>query len=125
MIQYNCQKREEKGTIMTKLSYNRSMELCEAIENGAHFEVVEDKWYDVFSAVLMSFDFNSDSIVFLWNTLVTGNWKRLHLTEDEEQIAKDEWLNKFHWEVFYCSDRWSFDRLMRCHWLYRVWKKKH
>lgn len=110
---------------MMDVAYNRSMELCQAIENNAHFEVIEDKWYDVFSAVLQCFNFNNDNIIFLWNNLVQGNWKRLHLTEDEKQVSPQEWLDKFRWEVFYCSDRWSFDRLMRCHWLYRAWQGEY
>ena len=29
------------------------------------------------------------------------------------------WLD----DMFYCSDRWSLDRLMRCHWEWRHYMK--
>jgi hypothetical protein len=55
----------------------------------------------------------------LWSELAAGNWKRLHLTPAEEEKTEAEWLNEFRWDVLYCSDRFSLDRLMRCHWLFR------
>ena len=111
---------------MSEISYKKSIEFCQAIKDGVRPEVIERLWYSTFSAVLQSFGFNDgDNIVFLWNNLVQGNWKRLHMTDDEKQITKDEWLDRFWIEVFYCSDRWSFDRLMRCHWFYRAWRGEY
>ena len=50
-----------------------------------------------------------------------GNWNHLWMTDDEKKKPVNEWLNDFMADVFYCSDRWSLDRLMRCHWMYRQW----
>ena len=100
--------------------YDISMEVCGAIKNGSENDI-ESAWYQAFDAILASFGV-CNRTDFFWNSLVAGNWKRLHLTADEEEVTKAEWLDKFYWEISYCSDRWSLDRLCRCHWLYRAWK---
>ena len=103
--------------------YDISLKVCDAINNGFENDI-ELAWYQAFNAILVSFGVCNQTD-FFWNNLVAGNWKRLHLTADEEEVIKVEWLDKFYWDVSYCSDRWSLDRLCRCHWLYRAWRGEY
>lgn len=48
-----------------------------------------------------------------------GNWDRLHLTKAEHTIDAQMWADMLLSEVWYSSDRWSWDRLLRIQWLYR------
>lgn len=48
-----------------------------------------------------------------------GNWERLHLTDPEKHIDAAGWAEMLLDEVFYFSDRWSWDRVLRAQWLYR------
>lgn len=80
---------------------------------------VEKLWRRVFGTVLADFGFPRKARTFLWDNLVVGNWKHLHMTETEKTYGADDWLDLLVGEVFYCSDRWTMDRLVRCHWMYR------
>lgn len=59
------------------------------------------------------------SAAILFDTLVLGNWEHIHKTEEEQTYSREKWIDLFAGDVFYCSDRWSLDRLTRCHWMYR------
>ena len=48
-----------------------------------------------------------------------GNWEHMWLTEKEEKKTIDEWADALWGEVFYCSDRWSWDRLIRTNWIFQ------
>lgn len=77
------------------------------------------KWNKLFIDICQYMGIDNLSAIVLFEQLVLGNWEHIHLTEDEEKYTHSEWLAKFSSDIFYCSDRWSLDRLMRCHWLYR------
>lgn len=106
-------------------SFNKSMSLIRKLNrmsNRAEYyptEIARD-WEDLFYSVcsyLISGDATTADV--LYSELVAGNWKRLHVTEEESGYSINDWITMFKDEVFYCSDRWSFDRLSRCHWLFR------
>lgn len=79
-------------------------------------------WMNVFFDVCVDwFGMNEHSANVLFDEMCRGNWSHLHQTESEQKYSADEWFNKFVTDVFYCCDRWSVDRLMRTHWLYRQW----
>lgn len=104
-------------------AFDKAMDLCDYLKTaGADVEdrVLYRMWHAVFSRVLRERGYNRKSIGHMWEELVLGNWKRLHLTDEERRRTRGEWLEDFRSEVFYCSDRWSLDRLARCHWMYRV-----
>ena len=107
-----------------KPSYDASMELCKYLEMGDCTQKgVEDRWRKVFTLVLAHLGpFPRDTRSYLWKELVNGNWERLHLTDDERLNPPEYWLERLMSDVWYCSDRWSLDRLTRCHWLYRSYK---
>jgi hypothetical protein len=100
------------------------MKFCEAYkENHSDVENVTDDWYSIFVKVCKYLGINKSGSDVLWNDMCCGNWKHLWATEDERDKSADDWFVDFSADVFYCSDRWSIDRLMRCHWMYRQWIK--
>ena len=107
-----------------KQPFAQSMALCEYINRGnCTPEKVTEHWHRVFCCVAKYLGFNRATRRILWEELVAGNWSRLHLSYDEGLNTPDDWLQDFRWDVVYCSDRWSLDRLTRCHWLYRTYMK--
>ena len=117
-----------------KEPYEQSMALCkyvglrdatglDGLERGhITFSKVEEYWHRTFNCVAKRLGFNKATRRILWDDLVMGNWERLHQTDEERHMTSDEWLDKLYWDVFYCSDRWSLDRLTRCHWMYRQYE---
>ena len=101
-----------------------SLELVRYINRGeCDASEVERLWHLAFSSVLCEFGFPYKCIELLWDELVVGNWERLHMTDAERERTAAEWLEQLRPEVFYCSDRWTIDRLTRCHWLFRAYKR--
>ena len=65
----------------------------------------------------------------LFDDLMQGNWEYLHETEIEKKESISELCKTLQWEVFYCSDRMSWDRLCRIHWYWqrikdRLWHQE-
>ena len=48
-----------------------------------------------------------------------GNWKRMHMTNAEKYLEPKTWSKMLLDEVWYCSDRWSWDRVIRTQWIYK------
>ena len=48
----------------------------------------------------------------------SGNWLKMHETDMERAATAEEYARELRGDVFYCSDRWSWDRVMRVQWLY-------
>lgn len=91
--------------------------LIKYIERGnCRPKKVTEYWHRVFNCVAKYLGFNKATRKVLWDELVLGNWRLLH---SDEQKTADDWLNDLYYDVMYCSDRWSLDRLTRCHWMYR------
>lgn len=104
-------------------AYDKAMDLHAYLDLGGDDpKKVERMWHATFTRVLREMGFPRRSCRYIWDNLVQGNWLRLWLTEDEKRRTTESWLDDFRHEVWYCSDRWSLDRLTRCHWLYRTWQ---
>lgn len=100
--------------------YEQSFALVNYIKAGTcRPQKLEEHWHRTFNCVAKFLGFNRATRKVLWNELVCGNWERLHTTEEENERTPEEWADELCLEVSYCSDRWSLDRLTRCHWLYR------
>lgn len=107
-----------------KKPYKKSMALCAYIDCGRRRpEDVAALWHDAFLGVAKHLGFNGKARRILWDELALGNWNHLHPTKDEQRWTPEEWLGELRADVFYCSDRWSLDRLTRCHWLYRMYAR--
>ena len=48
-----------------------------------------------------------------------GNWERLHLTSVEKVLDADVFADELLDDLWYSSDRWSWDRVLRIQWLYQ------
>lgn len=70
---------------------------------------------------LCKFNFRLTRKQALWlcDTLGQGNWKKMWLTPEEEQQPTEEICRDFIGDIFYCSDRMSWDRLTRINWQYQ------
>lgn len=84
-------------------------------------QAVTDDWRKVFVSVCKHLGINRKSANVLFEDMCFGNWDHLHKTDEEREFTADIWFEKFIYDMFYCSDRWSVDRLMRCHWYFRQW----
>ena len=52
-------------------------------------------------------------------TACEGNWLKLHETDVEKHVGSDVYAEMILGELFYISDRISFDRILRVQWLYQ------
>ena len=91
-------------------------------------QIIKESWHRTFSCVAKSLGFKKAARRILWDNLADGNWEHFHLTDEEEKLTSQQWLEALCWDVWYCSDRWTLDRLTRCHWkfrqyMYAVWKE--
>lgn len=83
------------------------------------------EWKKLFFLIIKDLKMGKKAGKVLWNWFgVTNNWEKLWCNDEEEKRRADEWKDFFVWEVFYCSDRWSLDRLLRVQWLFRQWEEK-
>lgn len=53
-----------------------------------------------------------------------GNWLKMHMTDVERHVGAEVYAEMLRDDVWYCSDRWSWDRVIRVQWLYRRLKDK-
>lgn len=84
---------------------------------------IYDCWHEIFNDVCCNLGFNRKGAKILWEELSQENWEHLHQTKKEKQYSEKEWFDEFYQDVFYCSDRWSFTRLERCHWKFKQWTR--
>ena len=55
----------------------------------------------------------------LCDNLCKGKWGYLWEAEEEERMTIAELCHELRGEVFYCSDRMSWDRLCSIHWIWQ------
>lgn len=65
----------------------------------------------------------------LFYELVKGNWEHIWETDEEKKMTIAELYEQLRWDVFYFSDRMSWDRLCRIHWNWqrikdRIWNQE-
>ena len=90
--------------------------------NYVYVSNIVTSWKEIFMHVCYYLGIGSRSANVLWKELANGNWSHLHYTDEEKELTQSDWFETFMMDVFYCSDRWSLDRLTRCHWAFRQWK---
>lgn len=105
-----------------KSTYDASMALCKYVNEGnRNPRSIVERWRNVFNCVLRDLGFPKKTRDTMWYGLANGNWERLHTTEEEDTYTPEKWLQELTGNVFYCSDRYTLDRLTRCHWTFRQW----
>lgn len=81
--------------------------------------IIKNKWEQLYKKQLFQWEFNGKATNDLFEWGENGhNWSKLHTTDKEDEKFCINWLDDFLYELEYCSDRMSLDRLFRCHWLY-------
>ena len=111
--------------IKRKRLHKLTIDCCEFNKNNRNGEVEKGKWKKLFIRICNNLGFNKKSALVLWNSIgISNNWEHLHKTEEERNRTVEEWWSNFIWDVYYCSDRWTFDRLLRVQWAYRQWYVK-
>ena len=84
---------------------------------------VEDDWRKCFVASADVLGISRKSANVLYHGFGQGNWEHLHLFDEERGYSLDKWASDFAYDLFYCSDRWSVERMLRVHWLFRQWEE--
>ena len=64
------------------------------------------------------FGINRKTALGIADNLGYGNWRHLWLTEEEQALNLQRYAHRLVGEVFYASDRMSWDRLLRINWEY-------
>ena len=83
-----------------------------------------NRWKSILFKISKKEGYGKKTAKILWENFgIMCNWKHLHQTEDEGKRTPSDWKDEFAWEVFYCCDRWSFERLLRVQWLFRRWEE--
>lgn len=89
---------------------------------GEGFDEIHKNWFWCFSYILKSFNagFTNKAIKSLFYDFDMANWKAMHKENSEyAEYDKEALLDEFFGEASYISDRTSYDRLFRTHWLFR------
>ena len=100
-------------------AYLQSCALAEHIGSCHDPKRVTEYWHRTFNCVAKVLGFDRTARRVLWTELVAGSWPHLEQTESERQMDAEDWLTNLKYDVLYCSDRWTFGRLTRCHWEWR------
>lgn len=84
-------------------------------------KAIAKEYREVICPALCKYEFKLTRKQALWlcDTLGQGNWKKMWLTTEEERQSTEEICREFIGDIFYCSDRMSWDRLTRINWQYQ------
>jgi hypothetical protein len=108
----------DKSTITEEKYY----QLMGSMRKYKSFQKLHQNWYLCFEYILRSFkcNFSKKSINSLFYDFDMSNWEALHKENTEyKNYTKSELIESFASECSYISDRASYDRLFRTHWLFR------
>lgn len=102
--------------------------LVNKFEQLKDWQEILDKYPKMFDAIcIYNFKLPNRIRNDLFDNLCKGNWEHLWETEEEKKMTIAELCYELRGEVFYCSDRMSWDRLCRIHWIWqriarRLWE---
>lgn len=88
---------------------------------GESFDELHQDWLNCFAYILKSYKvgFTNKAIKDLFYYFQMSNWKDLHLENTEYKgKSKQGLVKEFKDECWYISDRSSYDRLFRTHYLF-------
>ena len=90
-------------------------------------KVIKNNWRQCFKFILKRFNvgFTDKTINSLFDDFEMDNWSDLHIENTKyKDCNKEELYDEFEFEIGYCSDRMSYDRLFRIHWLFKRWEER-
>lgn len=94
--------------------------LVNEFEQLKDWQEILDKYPKMFNAIcIYNFKLPNRIRNDLFDNLCKGNWEHLWETEEEKKMTIAELCYELRGEVFYCSDRMSWDRLCRIHWIWQ------
>ena len=94
--------------------------LVNEFEQLKDWQEILDKYPKMFDAIcIYNFKIPNRIRNDLFDNLCKGNWEHLWETEEEKKMTIAELCYELRGEVFYCSDRMSWDRLCRIHWIWQ------
>lgn len=94
--------------------------LVNEFEQLKDWQEILDKYPKMFNAIcIYNFKLPNRTRNDLFDNLCKGNWEHLWETEEEKKMTIAELCYELRGEVFYCSDRMSWDRLLRIHWIWQ------
>lgn len=102
--------------------------LVNEFEQLKDWQEILDKYPKMFDAIcIYNFKLPNRIRNDLFDNLCKGNWEHLWETEEEKKMTIAELCYELRGEVFYCSDRMSWDRLCSIHWIWqriahRLWR---
>lgn len=118
-------RRFKKAPIVLKYNTNEYYKAMAEFGNGipvGDFNKIHRIWYSCFSCILKGLhkDYTDGLVQDLFYSFAMCNWKDLHLEQSQYKGFTNISLYKeFCSEALYISDRISYDRLFRTHWLFR------
>ena len=82
---------------------------------------IAEEYREIVCPALCKYNFklNHKQALWLCDTLGQGNWKKMWTTEEDDAESDSEVCRLLIGDVFYCSDRMSWDRLTRINWQYQ------
>jgi len=106
--------------IRKRYRINKIDKFIKGLSNSTDFNQTMNIWFWFFKYTLKRDGFNNKSIKELFYHWEMANWKAMHQENTEYKgKTKEELFDFFVGDAAYCSDRMSYDRLFRCHWLFR------
>lgn len=106
--------------LITRKKYYKMVNEFNKLETS---QQVIDYYPKMFEAIcIYNFRLPKRIINSMFKNLCYGNWKRLWETDEEHKKTVAALCDDLRWEVFYCSDRMSWDRLIRTHWIWQCIK---
>lgn len=102
---------------MTEKEYYEIM--CETIYKYKSFKKVHELWYKCFIYGMGKLKISKSAANNLFYNFLMNNWTALHKEKTEyKDYSTSQLLESFKGECHYISDRLSFDRIFRAHWLF-------
>ena len=108
--------------IHREMAYVLGHELTQ-LRDETDYKKVRDDWYKVFLHVAKAFGFEHTGIDILWEDMAIGSVDYDETAEGEKYPSVRDKFQAFQQEVYFSCNRWSFDRLTRCHWRYRQYMR--
>lgn len=93
----------------------------EAEKDTDTMKAIAEEYRETVCPALCKYNFrlNRKQALWLCDTLGQGNWKKMWLTDEDNAESDSEVSRQLIGDVFYCSDRMSWDRLTRINWQYQ------
>ncbi len=110
--------RKKKYYAIINRFYNKYSEMEKDIDA---MKSIAEEYRKTVCPILCKYNFklNRKQALYLCDTLGQGNWEKMWLTDEDNAESDSEVCRLLIGDIFYCSDRMSWDRLTRINWQYQ------